>query len=191
MLPHSYRYCPHCGHTLEIEQLGGRPRESCQACGFVHWGDFTLGVGGVLWHQGKVLLVQRALNPGKGMWTIPGGYVEQGERIEDAIIREFKEETSLKTETRSLIAVRDRPGEDGRPHDLYLIFLMHYLGGDPSADENEVSDLGFFSLDEARNMEVAPLTLSMLEATTTALPGFQPVSGVKMIGNLSKLYRSL
>lgn len=194
MLSQSYRFCPHCGNTLQTEQLGGRPREACPACNFIHWGDFTLGVGGILWHQGKALLVQRALDPGKGMWTIPGGYVEQGEPLEEAIIREFREETGLETGTLSIVAVRDRPGEDGYAHDLYVIFLLKYLSGYPVADKNEVSGLGFFPLDEVRKMEVAPLTLSMLEATfntasSTTPPGFQPVSGLKMIGRLSKLYR--
>lgn len=191
MHPHSYRFCPHCGHSLKTERLGGQPRERCETCGFVHWGDFTVGVGGVLWHQGKILLVQRAQNPGQGMWTIPGGYVEQGERIEEAIIREIREETHLETKALSLIGVRDRPGEDGRPHDLYVIFLMCYLSGEPTSDENEIADLGFFTPDETRNMPIASLTLSMLEVAAAPLPGFEPVSGVKMIGNLSQLYRCL
>ena len=195
MFSSAYRFCPRCGHSLRIEQLGGRPRETCPDCGFVHWGDSTLGAGGVLWHQGKALLVQRALDPGKGMWTIPGGYVEQGEPIEEAIIREFREETGLNTQTLALVAVRDRPGEEGRPHDLYVIFLMQYLSGQPVPDENEISELGFFSLDEVYKMQVAPLTLSMLEATfktahrSPTLPGFKPVSGLKMLGRLSKLWR--
>lgn len=189
MDPYSYRFCPNCGQSLASKFLGGKPRELCEACGFVHWGDSTLGVGGILWHQEKALLVKRAQKPGQGMWTIPGGYVEQGEKIEEAIVREIREETHLETEAQLLIAVRDRPGEDGRPHDLYVIFLMQYLSGNPLPDAAEVEELGFFTLEEARQLQIAPLTLSMLEATVQPHQGFQPVSGLKMIGNLSTLYR--
>lgn len=73
----------------------------------------------------KVLLVQRAYNPGKGIWTIPGGYVDQQERIGDAVCREIAEETGIKTEAVSVIAVRDRPGVR---HDVYVVYLLKNLG---------------------------------------------------------------
>lgn len=183
-----FHFCPQCGHPLNQQPIGGYLRDICPNCSYIHWGDFTMGVGGVLWHHGKVLLVQRALNPGKGMWTIPGGYVEQGEKIEEGIKREIREETGLETEPVSLIAVRDRPGTE-QPHDLYLIFLMRYLRGIPLPDHEEITSMGFFTLEESRRLPVAQLTVSMLEATNINQTGFQRVEGMQLTGTLSTLYR--
>ncbi len=130
-----YNYCPVCGKTLQKSIIDNQPRSICTECSFIHWGDYSLGVGGVLWREDKVLLVQRRHNPGKGMWTIPGGYVNQDEPIGDAITREILEETGIQTRPLSLIALRDRPGEK---HDIYIIFLMDYIG-EPFKDKSRKS----------------------------------------------------
>lgn len=142
----------------------------------------------MVWHENKVLLVQRAYNPGKGVWTIPGGYVDQNEKIADAITREIREETGIETEPRSIISLRDRPGEK---HDTYIVFLLNYRGGTLKADPAEVSNLGFFTLEECRALQpLAKLSLSAIEAARIeATQGFRPKSGVKMIGEHSVLYQ--
>lgn len=199
----SYHFCPHCGLPLQTSSIGGRLRANCPECSFVDWGSYSLGVGGILWHENKILLVQRAYNPGRGMWTIPGGYVEQGERLEDAVAREIREETGVESEATALLAVRDRPAETAagntapsekaitsylQPHDLYVIFLMRYLDGTPEPDHDEVLATGFLTLDECRTLSVAPLTLHTVEASARELAGFHSVEGIKMLGQLSKLY---
>lgn len=63
-----------------------------------------VGVGAIIMHEGKLLLVKRGVEPGKGKWSIPGGVVELGERVRDAVIREVKEECGLDIEV-----VVDRP----------------------------------------------------------------------------------
>ncbi len=145
----------------------------------------------MVWHEGKVLLVQRAHNPGKGNWTIPGGYVEQDEQIAVAVAREIREETGILSRPLSVIALRDRPGEK---HDSYIVFLLEYLGGTLQGDPNEVSDLGFFTLEECENLPIAQLSLSVIKASSTLLVpaplGFLPQTGVKMIGgNKAILYQ--
>ncbi|CAA7600035.1 NUDIX hydrolase domain protein [Acididesulfobacillus acetoxydans] len=192
MHPVTYHFCPQCGRPLGNKEFGARTRSFCPDCSFVHWGDFTLGVGGILWHGGKALLVQRAHNPGRGIWTLPGGYVEAEENIENAVAREVREETGIETQASTLIAVRDRPGEEAppQPHDLYLIFLLRYLSGSARGDEDEVRSLGFFTLEEARRLSIAPLTLHMLEATLPGLTGFERIEGVKMLGERPLLFRT-
>lgn len=182
-----YNFCPQCGNKLEIKIISNREREFCPHCSFVHWGEFCLGVGGVVWRGDKVLLVQRAYSPGKGLWTIPGGYVDQNEEIAGAVSREIQEETNIQAKPKSIIALRDRPGTR---HDTYIVFLLEDLGGEPAGQPEEVSDLGFFTLEECKKLDVAPLTLSVIKASLSQASGFQPVENIKLIGSsLAKLYQ--
>lgn len=182
-----YKFCPQCSKPLQMTEDYGQARPYCSDCSFVHWGNFSLGVGGVVWQEGKVLLVQRAQNPGKGNWTIPGGYVNQDEKIADAVAREIWEETNLQTRPLSIIALRDRPGEK---HDTYVVFLMEYLGGDLQADPEEVSDLGFFTLEECEGLHLSQLSLSVIRATySQKAEGFIPKIGVQLIGEHSVLFQ--
>lgn len=181
----TYNFCPQCGKPLILAEFSKQIYPHCPDCSFVHWGDFSLGVGGIVWQENKVLLVQRAQNPGKGNWAIPGGFVDQQERLSDAIIREVREETGLETEPISLIAVRDRPGNK---HDLYLIFLLRYLKGELHPQPEEVSDIGFFTLEECRSLPISHLSLSLIEDSQTHLHGFIPKTGVSLIGEKSVLY---
>lgn len=183
--PTEYRFCPQCGRPLNQAVIFGQTRAKCPVCSFVHWGEFSIGVGGVLWRDNKVLLVQRAYNPGKGIWTIPGGYVDQDERIEDAIGREIEEETGVNAEAVSFIALRDRPGPK---HDAYIVFLMNDLGGELKAQKEEVSNIGFFALDECRQLPIASLSLNVIESTLTGTPGFHKKEGVRLIGESAALY---
>lgn len=184
--PAPYNFCPICGNPLQQSIIDDQPRKTCLTCSYVHWGDFSLGVGGVLWHNDKVLLVQRAHNPGKGIWTIPGGYVDHGEPIGEAIIREIQEETGINTKPFSIIAVRDRPDER---HDTYIIFLMEFLGGLLQAQPKEVSNLGFFTLEECHSLPIAALTLGALKASHSVSQGLVLYSDIKLLGTLSALYR--
>lgn len=181
-----YNFCPVCGSPLQTSMIDKLPRRTCPDCPFVHWGDFSLGVGGVLWHDNKVLLVQRGYNPGKGMWTIPGGYVDQREPIGTAIVREIQEETGIIAQPIALIALRDQPGER---HDAYLIFLMKFMGGNLHAQPEEVSDLGFFTLDECHNLPIPSLTLNALQASHSDSPGLILNSDADLLGALSALYQ--
>lgn len=186
MQPAKFLFCPQCGKPLSKTQIGGQLRENCLHCSFIHWGEFSLGVGGVLWRENKVLLVQRAYNPGKGVWTIPGGYVDQGEQIGEAIKREIQEETGLKSEPETIIALRDLPGDK---HDAYIVFLMRDLGGILQAEPTEVSDLGFFSIEQCHEMNVASLTMSVIQASRNDRSGLIRTDGIKLNGKLSTLYQ--
>lgn len=182
-----YNYCPQCGKPLRRTEISDRLWPHCPDCSFVYWGNFSLGVGGIVWHEGKVLLVQRANNPGKGAWTIPGGYVDQNEKISDAVAREIREETGLIAQPTSILALRDRPGEK---HDTYIVFLLEYQGGVLQADPTEVSDIGFFTLEECEKLPIAELSLSVIKASrSSGNRGFIPKTGIKMIGELSVLYQ--
>lgn len=181
-----YLFCPLCGKTLQKSIIENHPQSTCPDCSYIHWGNFSLGVGGVLWHDDKVLLVQRGQNPGKGMWTIPGGYVNLGESIGEAIIREIQEETGIKAQPLSIICLRDRPAEK---HDTYIIFLMQFQGGNLQAQPEEVSDLGFFTLKECYTLPLPALTLCALEASHSVTQGLVLNSAVNLSSKLSTFYQ--
>jgi len=92
-----------------------------------------LGVGALIFEDGKVLLVERAKEPLKGFWSIPGGIVETGEKLEEAIRREVREETGLEVETLEVFEIFERimPDADGKPEYHYVLidYLCRVTGG--------------------------------------------------------------
>ncbi|MBW7453123.1 NUDIX domain-containing protein [Paenibacillus sepulcri] len=149
------KYCMTCGSAMELRDVDGTPRSACTACSFVHWGNYSVGVGALVVKEDKVLLVRRAQEPGKGYWTTPGGYIEQNELIHETICREVLEETGVEAVVKSLVAVRDQPS---RIHNVYIAFSMEYVSGEPTPDQFEVDAAGFYSLEEMATMNVAGFT---------------------------------
>jgi ADP-ribose pyrophosphatase YjhB (NUDIX family) len=152
------KFCPHCGTTLIAKDNGGRPRPACPACGYVHFGAFSLAVGGLLWHEGRVLLAQRGIEPGKGRWTLPGGYVEQDETPDAAVAREVFEETGLRVRALGLVAARHTLRDADQ--NTYLVLAVALDGpADIQVDGVETLQAGFFTLEEASALEtLSPLS---------------------------------
>ncbi len=90
-----------------------------------------------------VVLIRRGSKPYEGMWALPGGFVEVGETVEDAAIREAKEETNLDVALDRLVGVYSEPDRDPRGHNVSVTFLARVTGGDPEAatDADEVAVL--------------------------------------------------
>jgi len=118
-----------------------------------------VGVGGVVVRDGAVLLVQRAREPLEGQWTIPGGAVETGETLKEAVSRELKEETGLTVRVLDLVDAFERiiPDDDGRArfHYVLLDYLCEPLSGElrASSDVRDVAwvrpeDFGRYQLNE-------------------------------------------
>jgi ADP-ribose pyrophosphatase YjhB (NUDIX family) len=102
-----------------------------------------LGVGALVFHEGRVLLVERGKPPLEGFWSLPGGLVEAGERLEDAVAREVLEETGLRVNAEAMATVFERimPGENetaGHPEYHYVLvdFYCKVLGGDLHAGDD-------------------------------------------------------
>ena len=98
-------YCPRCGQALEEREAFGRLRPVCPDCGHVVFRGPKVAAGALVAQAGSILLNQRDIDPGIGKWGLPAGFVDLGERVEDAAIREVKEETGLDVCLEGLLGV--------------------------------------------------------------------------------------
>jgi ADP-ribose pyrophosphatase YjhB (NUDIX family) len=116
---------------------------------------YNIGVGGAVVRDGRLLLVRRASRHGRGNWQLPGGYIEPDETIEQAVVREVREETGVTAEVEGVLGVRNRyDAEIG--NGLYVVLLLHPLSGDPKPDGREVDRADYFSLEEIRTLDPLP-----------------------------------
>ncbi len=104
-----------------------------------------LAVDGLLVKGDKVLLVRRNIEPFQGCWVLPGGHVRYGEKVEEAIKREMKEELGLEVKVRKLLGVYSDPKRDPRYHVVSLAFLLNRNKGEIRLNE-EASEFKYFSL---------------------------------------------
>jgi len=104
----------------------------------------SVTVDGVIIKNGKILLIKRRNEPFKGMWALPGGFVEYGERVEDAVIREIREETGLNARIKKLIGVYSDPKRDPRGHTISIVFLLEAEGEAKGGDD--AMEAKFFDL---------------------------------------------
>jgi len=107
----------------------------------------TLTVDAIIPYQGKIVLIKRLNEPYKGFYALPGGIVEYGERVEDAVLREVEEETGLKGEIHSLVGVYSDPDRDPRGHFVSVCFIVIPKGGELKAG-SDAKEVGLFSLDD-------------------------------------------
>lgn len=90
---HLYEFCPRCGQ--QNPQVGNIPFR-CPSCSFTNFFSPVTAVGGIVVNEKQeVLFVRRAKDPGKGLWGLPGGFVDRGETAEQAVVREVREEIGL------------------------------------------------------------------------------------------------
>ena len=101
------KFCSHCGQpvTMRVPEGDHRPRHVCTGCGAVHYQNPKIVAGCVPEHEGRILLCRRAIEPRRGYWTIPAGFMENGETTQDAARRESMEEAQADVEIGSLLAV--------------------------------------------------------------------------------------
>jgi len=112
-----------------------------------------LTVDGIVLKDGKILLIKRKIQPFENMWALPGGFVNYGEKTENAVIREMFEETGLKTKVNHLVGVYSDPNRDPRGHTVSVVYLLDVYegrlkGGDDALeakffDLNNLPDLSF------------------------------------------------
>ena len=131
---HAYRFCPRCGGALERRVLkAGEPeRPVCSRCGFVFYIDPKIAVGTIIESAGgRLVMVRRAIEPGYGKWVFPGGYVDRGEPLTAAAIREAREECGLDVRLDGLVNVYSYAGRAP----VIVIYAATAIGGTPCGDD--------------------------------------------------------
>ena len=141
-----YKYCPLCAKVLLERTVFGEARPACPdpECGFVLFLEPKLVAVVVVEHKGEILLGRRAMQPSLGLWSFPGGYVNRFEKVEEAALREVKEETNLDVTLDGLLGVYS---EKGNPVVL-LVFRAVPVSAEAikgmHSQPEEVSELAFF-----------------------------------------------
>ena len=139
---HRYHFCPLCGGPLVRQLL--KPTEPerpvCQQCGFVFYIDPKVAVGTIIRAaSGRLVLVKRAIDPGYGKWVFPGGYVDRGELLMDAAVREAREECGLDVRLDGLVNVYSYPGRAP----IIVVYAATALGGSLAVDDEGLEAVEF------------------------------------------------
>jgi 8-oxo-dGTP diphosphatase len=95
-------YCPYCGEGLGSKEVEGRERLYCEVCDRVIWRNADPVAAVVVRKNEKILFIKRGIEPGKGEWSLPAGFLELEESPSEAAVRELEEETGLKVDERDL-----------------------------------------------------------------------------------------
>ena len=141
-----FRFCPQCAGGLEsrLIKAGDQPRLVCKACGFVFYLDPKVAVGTIIRvSDHEIVLCRRAIDPGYGLWVFPGGYVDRGEQLEEAAVREAREECGLEVRLDGLVSIHSYPGHTP----VVVVYAATAVGGTLTVADDESLEVGFFSAD--------------------------------------------
>jgi len=123
--------------------IDGRERLVCQKCGFIFYINPKVAAGVLIEDEGRVVLVRRGIEPHVGSWTLPAGFTEYGETIEETAIRECREETGLEIELDDLLGVYS-VNSDFYGHLVLVLYSAHIINGQLSAGD-DASEVGLFA----------------------------------------------
>lgn len=149
-----WRHCPRCGST-ELEREKGRAE--CRECGFAAYASsHPTASAACVDDEGRVLLSRRGIEPFKGKWDLPGGFVEEGEHPLDCLHRELREEAGVEIELLEPLGIwMDRYGGDGSAAaTLNLYWTARIVEGTPEPAD-DVAELRWFAPDEIPFDELA------------------------------------
>lgn len=133
---YQFQFCPVCGGRLATRQLKENEpsRLVCTGCQFVFYLDPKVVACAVTELNGRIVLLRRAMEPQLGKWVIPGGYVDRGEEVREAAIRETEEECGIKISIKNLIGVYSYPGRLA----VVVAYVGEYLSGELIAGDESL-----------------------------------------------------
>ena len=143
-----FRFCPVCGQPLEprVLKLGEPMRLVCTSavCGFVFYLDPKVAVGTIIrMPDDRIVLVKRAIEPGFGLWVFPGGYVNRGEDVRLAAVREAREEAGIEVRLGELVGIYSYAGSPP----VVIVYRASWLGGELAVDDENSEIRAFTAAD--------------------------------------------
>ncbi len=133
---------------MRTREVSGRPRRTCGACGHIHFTDPKVGVGVLVIRDDRLLLVRRAVDPERGRWAIPGGYLDAGEDPREKAALEVHEETGVEVRVTDLVDVF--PGHP-RGATMFVLYRGEWRRGEPVAGD-DADDARFFRREDVPHL---------------------------------------
>jgi 8-oxo-dGTP diphosphatase len=130
-----FNFCPRCATPVNHVERFGKVRPVCPQCGWIHFVDPKVAAAVLVTQADHVLLVRRANEPFRGLWTLPAGFVNGGEDPAEAAARECLEETGLSVRVKrvyDIISGREHP----RGADFVIVYEAEVLGGEMKAADD-------------------------------------------------------
>jgi 8-oxo-dGTP diphosphatase len=127
-----------------------------------------IAVGAIVVKDDRLLMIQRSNDPGAGLWSLPGGRVEHGEYLAQALRREVAEETGLAVEVRDLVGILEVVGD---PHYVILDYFAEVTGDREPVASDDVSDARWVALDEVATLPCTPRFAETLRGWGVLPPG--------------------
>lgn len=157
--PDWFVYCPRCAAPMVTDLIADKPRRVCPDCHYIHFTDPKVGVGVVVVIDGRLLLVRRAMNPARGKWSLPAGFVDAGEDPRSTAAREALEETGLVVEIEGLLDVIFNPPGNGAAS-VFILYRAKCVGGELQAgDDADAAE--FFPVDDLPELAFASTQLAV------------------------------
>ena len=139
-------FCPQCGERLIHRTVAARDRLSCPRCGYVHFLNPVPGVGILIEMEDGIVLIKRGGQVKTGQWALPSGYIEADESVEEAAVREAREETGLEIELVDLLGVYSFP--EGPPTSGIIVFYRARPSGGTLIAGDDAQDVQVFRPDD-------------------------------------------
>jgi 8-oxo-dGTP diphosphatase len=177
--PSHYRFCPCCGGVLADEISGGQPRLVCRDCRQILYVNPAVGVAVVVRRGKEILWGRRRSGPYAGHWCIPCGYVEWGEEVRAAAVREFQEETGLTIELGPILSVHSN-FHDPERLTVGLWFTGKMVGGTLNPGD-DLDRAGFFPLSSPPAPLAFPTDEEVLAELREGKMALVPDSGVEEV----------
>ncbi len=147
------KFCSECAHPVHLETPQGdnRQRSVCQQCGTIHYVNPRIIAGCLPIFENKILLCKRAIEPRKGYWTLPGGFMEQGESLEEGAVRETLEEAGIEICAGQMLTSISVP-QISQVHIFFLSQMENALHAQSTSESLEVK---LFDMDDIPWQEIA------------------------------------
>jgi mutator protein MutT len=136
-----YAFCPKCGGVLDYQtiKIQEPKRLQCQSCQFIFFLDPKVAAGTIISHKGQILLLKRGIEQSYGKWVFTGGFVDRGETLEDAAIRETQEECLVTVAINRLLGVYSYPEHPV----IIIVYVAELIRGEAVAGD-ETLEVRYF-----------------------------------------------